>query len=348
MALAGIVRAWWTVVAACIASGRPVAAMPCAPQAAAASAPASEGASRAAEGIRAIRALLEQRRFVEAAQAGEKLAKEHPDDGEAWLALSYVHLSPEWAFRRDSRAASAAQRALKLLGRRPDAVAALAVAQARLTEYDAALPLIAELCDATPPKVAGEQLGELLVLRADLTIKRGGSDPAAQAQVLADLERAIAAAPRASAPRVMRAEALMNADRHAEARADLEVAIESNPGNKSAHAALRICCTRTGDKEAARRHHEIWKRLNRLTDSVASASAPDEAERRTVLRELAQLNPRDLDHRLELATLELKLGDADAAAAECDALLLLRSGWAPARWLREQAARAQRGGGGGG
>lgn len=318
------------------------------PSSAEAPAAGATGAKDVASGVRAIRGLLEQRRFIEAAQAGEKLVKEHPDDADAWTALAYVHLSHDWPFRRDARAASAAQRAIKAGGRRPDAVAALATARARLTEYDEALVLIAEMCDATPPRVVGDQLAQLLVLRADVTIKRGGGEPSAQLAVMGDLERAIAAAPRSSGARVLRAEALMNADRHAEALVDLEVALEVTPGSKQAHAAARTCRQRTGDTAGSRRHYEIWKRLNRLTDSVASASAPDEQERRTTLRELAGLNPRDVDRRAELAQLELKLGDAAAAIRECDALLVIRPGFVPWLRLREQAAAAAKSAGGGG
>jgi tetratricopeptide (TPR) repeat protein len=298
------------------------------------------GAADVASGVRVIRSLLEQRRFIEAAQAGEKLVKEHPDDADAWISLAYVHLSPDWSFRRDARAASAAQRAIRAGGRRSDAVAALAIASARLTEYDEALKLIAEMCDATPPRVAGEQLAELLVLRADLALKRGGDTPEARAAVLADLDRALVAAPRSSGARVLRAEALMNADRHADALRDVEMALEVAPGSKQAHAAARICRHRTGDAAGAKRHYEIWKRLNRLTDSVASASAPVEEERRTTLRELSELNPRDLERRAELAALEFRLGDAAAAVRQCDALLALRPGFAPWMRLREQAAAA--------
>jgi tetratricopeptide (TPR) repeat protein len=305
--------------------------------------PATAQEAPPADAPRAIRGLIEQRRFVEAAKAGEALVKERPDDGEAWLLLAYVHLSDDWPFRRDARAKSAAQRALKVLGRRPDVLAALAVAHSRLLEYDDALPLLAELCDATPPRVVGEQLAELLVLRADLMLKRGGADPAAQAQVLRDLDRAITASPRSAAARVMRAEALMNADRHQDALPDLLAAIEVAPGSRSAHAGLRNCYARLGQRDAARRHHEIFKRLNRLVDSVATTSAPEPEERRTILRELATMNPRDLDHRLQLASLELELGDAGAALAACDALLADRPDWPPARWVREQALRAKSG-----
>ncbi|MBM4015894.1 MAG: hypothetical protein FJ293_13145, partial [Planctomycetes bacterium] len=337
-------RAVWVAPALLVLGGLPVAPAraQATPPEAAPPATAPVAASDVPTGVRAIRGLLEQRRYIEAAQAGEKLVREHQDDADAWIALAYVHLTPEWAFRRDARAASAAQRAIKAGGRRPDAVAALAIARARLTEYDEALALIAEMCDATPPRVAGDQLAELLVLRADLAIKRAGGDPTVQAALLLDLDRAIAAAPRASGARVLRAEALMNVDRHEEALRDLEVALDVAPGSRQAHAAARICRQRTGDAAGARRHHEIWKRLNRLSDSVASASAPDEQERRSTLRELAELNPRDVDRRVELAVLELKLGDPAAAQRQCDALLALRPGFAPWLRLREQAAAAAR------
>ncbi len=298
-------------------------------------------AARPDDPVLAIRGLVDQRRFVEAAQAGERLVKERPEDADAWLLLAQVHLVPDWAFRRDARAASAATRALKIAGRRPDIVAALAFARARLTEYDEALKLIAEVCDSEPPRVAGEVLSELLVLRADLSLKRDGA--AGQAAALLDLERAIAAAPRASQPRVMRAEALMNGDRHAEAIADLLIAIDSAPGNKQAHAALRGAYSRLGQREEARQHYEIWKRLNRLTDSVASTSAPDPQERRNILRELATLNPRDVDRRLELVQVEAQLNDLPAALAACDALLEVAPTFAPARYLREQLLQAKAG-----
>ncbi|MBL8841494.1 MAG: hypothetical protein JNL90_08195 [Planctomycetes bacterium] len=293
------------------------------------------------DAVTAIKTLVEQRRFLEAAQAGEKLVKERAEDAEAWLLLAQVHLSPDWAFRRDARAASAATRAMKLAGRRPDIVAALAFARARLTEYDDALKLIGELCDATPPKASGELLSELLVLRAELRLKREGA--AGHAAALADLERAIVAAPRASQPRILRAEAWMNVDRYADALEDLKVAIDRAPGSKAAHALLRTACSQLGQREEARRHYEIWKRLNRLTDSVAPTSAPDLLERRDVLRELATLNPRDLDRRLELAQTELQLADYDGALATCEALLGVAPTFAAARWIREQALLAKAG-----
>ncbi len=299
-----------------------------------------------ADAARAIHQLVAERRFVEAAQASERLVKERPTDPEAWLLLANVHLSPDWSFRRDVRAASAAEKALKLAGRRVDIVSVLAIARARLVDYDAALALIAEMCDAVPPaspKLSGEPLSDLLVCRADILLKRDATDAAARARVLVDLERAIAASPHAAQPRLMRAEALMNVDRHAEALVDLEVAVQSQPGNKQVHAALRNACSRLGKRDEARHHYEIWKRLNRLTDSVATVSSPDPAERRQTLRELAALNPTDVDHRLALVRSEIEFGDAAAALKECDALLVLIPDWPPARYLREQARQLQAG-----
>lgn len=293
------------------------------------------------DAVAAIQALVDQRRFLEAAQAGEKLVKERAEDAEAWLLLAQVHLSPDWAFRRDARAASAATRALKLAGRRPDIVAVLAFARARLTEYDDALKLIGELCDPTPPKASGELLSELLAVRAELRLKREGAE--GHAAALADLERAIVAAPGASRPRLLRAEAWMNVDRHAEALEDLKIAIDRAPGSKAAHALLRTAYSQLGQRDAARRHYEIWKRLNRLTDSVASPSAPDLIERRDVLRELATLNPRDLDRQLELAQTELQLANYEGALATCEALLGVAPTFAPALWIREQALLAKAG-----
>src|SRR5262249_14900701 len=98
---------------------------------------------------------------------------------------------------------------------------------------------------------------------------------------------------------------------------------------------------KVGKKDDARHHYEIWLRLNRLTDSLATASAPSPEDTRKILRELKELNPADLSHRFDLARYELDLGAPDAAIVECDQLLALSPGWRAPAWLRAEAVKAK-------
>src|SRR5262249_31961562 len=82
---------------------------------------------------------------------------------------------------------------------------------------------------------------------------------------------------------------------------------------------------------------------NALNDSIASTNAPDPADRRRILRELAELNPSDLEHRLELARYELALGDAAAAIKASEELLRERPGWSAAQYMKLHAGRVEAG-----
>ena len=299
--------------------------------------------TRAEDPVRVIQALYAQRRFQEAAKLGEKLVKERRDDPDAWMALALVHLAPDWPFRRDARAESAAERALKLAGHRPDVVAACAMARYRQTKYDEALAFIAELVDADPPKLAGDALSDLLETRADVLLKRDALDAAAKEKALHDLERALAATPQAATPRAMRADVAMQDGRFADALDDLLIAQVNQPGSRQVHHELHLCLGRLGKKEEARHHYEIWKRLNRLTESTSLTNAPDPEERLQLLRELRDLNPNDLDHRFDLAQVALEAGQPDAAIQECDSLLKINPGWPPAQWLLQQAKKMKQG-----
>jgi tetratricopeptide (TPR) repeat protein len=305
--------------------------------------PAAQEAQTLADGLRVVRTLYEQRRYQEAATIAERMTREHRGEVDAWMALASVHLAPDWALRRDARAESAAERALKVGGRRNDVVAALAMAKYRQVKYDDALALIAELVDAAPPKVAGAALSDLLTIRAEILLKAHALDPGARERAFADLARAIAATPRSPPPRLLRGEALQQDGRLEEALADLSVAVSDSPGSKQAHKQLQTCLLKLGKRDEARRHYEIWQRLNRLSDSVTTVNAPTPEEARQILRELKELNPADLNHRLDLARAELDLGALDAAIAECDQVLDLNPGWPPAAWLRAEALRVKSG-----
>ena len=274
-------------------------------------APAAQEPSTLAEGVKLVQTLYSQRRYQDAAREAERLRREHKDEVDAWMALAMVHLAPDWGLRRDARAEAASLRALRLAGRRPDVVATVAIAKHRQAKHDEALELVAELVDATPPKVTGAALAELLSVRADILLKARALDPDSRTAALADLQRAIAVSPGEATPRLLRAEALAQEGRWTEVGADLAVALAAAPGSKQVHRELQTCLQKLGRREEARRHFEIWQRLNRLTDSMATASAPTAEEARRILRELKQLNPADFGRRLGT-------GDAGSAALPPD------------------------------
>jgi tetratricopeptide (TPR) repeat protein len=296
------------------------------------------------DGIARVQKLCAQRRYQDAASLAESLTRDHRDEVEAWLTLASVHLSNDWPMRRDARAESAAVRALKVGGRRPDVLTVLAMAKHRQAKDDEALALVGELVDATPVAINADSLVSLLSMRAEVLFKMHALEPDARARALHDLDRAIAAQPSESQPRILRGEALLQDGKTPEAIADLDVALTDAPGSKQVHHLLQIALLKVGKREDARHHYEIWQRLNRLTDSLATASAPSPEDARRILRELKELNPADLSHRFDLARYELDLGAPDAAIAECDQLLALSPGWPAPAWLRAEALKAKSGG----
>ena len=300
--------------------------------------------SSLADGIKRVQRLCSQRRFQDAASLAESLTRDHRDEVDAWMTLASIHLSSDWAMRRDARAESAATRALKIAGRRPDVLTALALAKQHQAKHTEALAIIAELVDCTPPAVEKDSLVDLLAVRAEMLLKMHALEPEARASAVRDLDRAILLTPTEAQPRILRGEALLQDGKTAEALADLEVALNASPGNKQVHRLLQTCLTRVGRRDEARRHYEIWQRLNRLTDSIATASSPKPEDVRQILRELKQLNPADLSRRCDLARYELELGAPDAAIAECDELLLLAPGWPPPAYLRSEALKAKENG----
>ena len=312
--------------------------------------PATPGAQAAAgtpadvaQGVARVNALYEQNRFVEAAQLGEQLVKANRESAEAWHALARVHLAVEWTMRRDARAESAMRNVLRIDGRKPDTLRWIATAQFRQAKYDECLPLLDELVDADPPRLSGDPFAQMLMLRASVRLRRDALDAEARAAARRDLDRALAAVPVHGPSRALRAEMLLDDGKPAEALADLEVAVRALPGDKGVHYQMQACLVRLKRREEADRHREIWRMLNRLTDSVASANAPDAATRRELLLKLKELNPDDLTRRLELCESEISAGEIDAALAECDALLERKHGWPAAQHLRDEAVRAKAG-----
>lgn len=291
--------------------------------------------------IAKIRSLYELNRYMEAAKLGEQTVKEHRDSPDAWLALASVHLASDWPLRRDARAESAARRALTVGGHRPDIVQALATALFRQCKFDECLPLLDELIDAKPQKVFGESFADLLYLRAAMVLRRDALEAEARAKALADLERALTTSPGYAPARRLRAEALIDDGKFAPALADLEVALATAPGDKSVHYEMNRCLTRLKRPDEAKRHYEVWRLLNALTDSTATTNAPDASERRELLRKLRDLNPADLVRRFQLAQHELELGDPEAAIKECDALLEVRATWTAVERLKQEAVEAK-------
>jgi tetratricopeptide (TPR) repeat protein len=296
-----------------------------------------------ADGVKQMKALYAQHRYQETARVAEGLVREHRDDPDAWVALANIHLASDWAFRREDRALTAAERAFKLAGKRTDVMVVLATAHFRLGEYDAALPLVGELVDAKPPKLDPKTLTDLLVIRAEMALRRESLEPKGRSAAMADLERAINSTPTDARARSLRAEARMQDGEFELAFADLQVAERSLPGGKQVQYLLQTCLSRMGRKDEARRHHEIWRRINRLMDSQGSQTAPDPEERRRIMRELKELNSADLENRIQLARLELELGNADASIAECDELLKLNPNWAAAIYLRAAGKQVKAG-----
>jgi len=304
---------------------------------------AQAAAGGAAQGVARVNALYDQNRFAETAQLGEQLVKANRESAEAWFALARVHLSTEWTMRRDARAESAMRNVLRIDGRKPDTVRWIATAQFRQARYEECLPLLNELVDADPPRLSGDPFAQMLMLRASVRLRRDALDAEARAAARRDLDRALAAVPNHGPSRALRSEMLFDDGKAAEALADLEVALRALPGDKGVHYQLQACLTRLKRREEADRHREIWRILNRLTDSVASANAPDAATRRALLQKLKELNPDDLARRLELCESEISAGEIDAALAECDALLERKRGWPAAQHLRDEALRAKAG-----
>jgi len=304
--------------------------------------PAPVPAEVAAE-IRKIHALYDEARYAEAAHAGEQLVKAHRESAEAWLTLAAVHLSPIWSRRRDARAESASRRALQAGGRRPETLQALATALYRQAKYDEAEPLMNELIDAKPPRVAGDALGDLYVLRASIALRRDALAPGGKERAVADLEAALAVVPDQPMAHTLLAQMLIADGKLPEALAHLEKAAQSDPGEKAVHHQMHLCLSRLGRRDEAKRHYDIWHLLNRLTDSNSATNAPDAKERREILTKLRECNATDWPRRLDLIQAELELGDPEAARKECDLLLQERPDWPPALRMNEVAQKAKAG-----
>ncbi len=293
--------------------------------------------------IRKIRALYDEERFADAARAGEALCKARKESTEAWLTLAAVHLSPTWTRRRDARAESASRRALQAGGRRPETLRSLATALYRQAKYDEAEPLVNELIDPKPPRVGGEALGDLYVLRASIAMRRDALVPGSRERAVADLEAALAVVPDQPIAHTLRAQMLIAEGKLKEALPHLELAAKSDPGDKAVHHQFHLCLSRLGRKDEAKRHYAIWHLLNRLTDSNSATNAPDPKEKREILAKLRECNPTDWPRRLDLIEAELELGEVEAARKESDALLAERPAWPPALRLKDVAQKAKAG-----
>jgi tetratricopeptide (TPR) repeat protein len=228
-----------------------------------------------------VQALYAQRRYQDAARVAEKLVKENRDDAEAWIALASVHLAPEWALHgNDSRAEVRGGAGVKLTGRRPLVLVLLATAKHHRRSTTSACRCSPSWSSAAPPKVDGDALADMLVMRADIELRRETDDAEARKRAVADLDRAIATMPKATAARAMRADLRIHDGQLAEALADLEGRGRGRrPAASRCTTSCRPASARMGRKEEARRHYEIWRRLNRLTDSQGATNAPSPEER---------------------------------------------------------------------
>lgn len=268
------------------------------------------------DGVREVQQLREASRHADAAQRAERGVREHPDAFESWLELARCHLVDGWTFRREVRAREAAVRASELAPAEDEVLVTLAVAHYRLGEYDAFEALVPRVLGSS--RLPGAVRAELLTQRAQLWLRRAGNDAAARDRVRSDLREAVLLDPIGAPAHLALGEMDLQEGSFAEALPHLLQAVQSQPGNKQTHYHLRVCYQRLGQKEAALRHLEIWKLLQRLTDSQARVSAPDLTERRQILRELRDRNPRDAERRAELVRIEIALGDLDAGQAELD------------------------------
>ena len=257
---------------------------------------------------------LDQGEFRQAAQHAEELARQHEDRGAAWLSLAHCHLDGRWRKRRPERAISAARRGLttgeEVLALRH----ALSQALVHQGEYEEAESVLAAILD--DPAVETSVRASALALRAQALLRGGPGTEATLQQALTDLGAALELAPTLATALLLRADVHLAEQRHEAALADLEVVLGADPGNRRAHYQAQVCHRRLGHPDEARRHHEIWRRIHRLTDSASSASAPDLEERRRLLAELRRLNPDDLERRLDWVALELQADNLPAAADE--------------------------------
>ncbi len=283
---------------------------------------------------RMILAYMEQRRFPEAARECEKLVRRHPDLAAGWTLLAECHLSNQWALRKDGRAEQAAEKAVELAGRKPGLLVNLARAKFRQRKSEEAIVLITELVDGPLMRVDRDTQASLLVMRAQLLLRGEALDPEAKKQGREDLNRALVLDPFHPSALLERAEIRMEAQDFENAKKDLDTVLQKTPGDKQAHWKLRGCYLAMGDRDKARHHMEIWRKINTLTDSIASQSAPDEEQTRQLLRELKDLNPADLNRRLQLAWHEYLAGEQASAQKEYDELAAERPGWKALEPLR--------------
>jgi tetratricopeptide (TPR) repeat protein len=264
--------------------------------------------------------MFENRMYGEAAREAERLVRTFPENPWAWLILARCHLQDGWPMRKDARAEFAADKALELGGPQPPMLVAVATAKFRQRETLEALQAIGQVVDAPFLQVDPLTQADLLVMRAQILVREHALDEDAVQRGARDLDQALRLVPGHVMARLERAELRMAAQEWEPALEDLEVALVQSPGNKQVHWKLKSCYMALKRPEDARRHLEIWKRLNRLTDSLSSTSAPDPEETLHLLRELEGLNPSDHARVLQLGFLELEAGHPDAARRILDRL----------------------------
>lgn len=267
--------------------------------------------------------------YAPAARRAERLVETFPGEGRAWFALALCHLETAWELRNDARAEEAIERTVGLTGE--NATLALLSAQAKFRQgkYKAFEELSERLHTRYWDALASDQRADLLTWDADGRLRNHPGDAVEEQKALAELAQALQLHPDHAHALLLRASYLIERGRHAEALQDLQRALPGDPGNKQIHYQLRSCYARLKQSEAARHHYQIWKHLNRLTDSVVTRGGPGPEERLQILRELAVQNPADLPRRLELVQLEWLQGDRAAAEREFTALRAEAGDWPP-------------------
>lgn len=282
-----------------------------------------------------------QQNFQRAANLTEKLVERFPDQVRSWLVLAEIHLQPSWAQRNDTRAEQAASEALRLGGRDPRILTALALAKFHQRRTSEVLDLIAELVDGPRPLVGRDWSADLLVARA--TLRRESGDPAESERAMADLERAIELVPLHGEARLERAEHLYLAGDREAALTDLQAVRDVIPGAAKLHYLLFKSYLAQGRSQEAQQAREVYDCIYRLTSVMSTRTAPGADEQLELHRRLWTLNPQDRDRRFRRVELEIETGHLAEARSALEELAAQQGSWPPLRFLESKLGRAERG-----
>jgi tetratricopeptide (TPR) repeat protein len=157
---------------------------------------------------------------------------------------------------------------------------------------------------------------------------------------LAELDKAVLAAPREAEARICRAECLRRQGRLSEAEADLEMAVGLAPDNPEPcvimaqiHAAGSRFASALAYLERAELIDSEWHRVHLIRGDVLLASGKDEAAAESYRRAVG-LAPQKVEPMTALASLLMERGQAAEAARLADSALALAPNSSDARLIK--------------